>query len=449
MFLRVRRALTAGLIVMCPCGAWAQQTGLPPAGTTTVDELVARALTANRPLKIATLQAAKAQHDLDAGRTRQFVNFDLQLFEGHLNALAFTFQPGAFGTFPATGPVPPAETKVTNPAAFSTYFSVQASQPLVQLRRVHLGVRQLAAEHTVMEERRRAMEQTIVSNVRRLYYGILETQSAIAASDAGVALARERQRIAGEQVAARAMYDADLAAARADAAAKEQAGLTLRNRLATLRQQMGILVGADLDPGLVFAPAAAPPDGTLDVAAATAAALADRPDIREARLKVRQAEDAVRSKRAEYLPDVSFVARFIGMQNVGILPTNVTAVGIYGTWEPFDWGRKRAEIAANTQVHSQAALALEEAQAQARLDVDTRYRQVMEAKALVPVAELARTAAAERLRLARTRFEAKAVLQSDVLEAEAAMADAEREYQRARSAWLAADAELQRALGKR
>jgi outer membrane protein TolC len=137
------------------------------------------------------------------------------------------------------------------------------------------------------------------------------------------------------------------------------------------------------------------------------------------------------------------------MQNVGILPTNVTAVGIYGTWEPFDWGRKRAEIAANTQVHSQAALALEEAQAQARLDVDTRYRQVMEAKALVPVAELARTAAAERLRLARTRFEAKAVLQSDVLEAEAAMADAEREYQRARSAWLAADAELQRALGKR
>ena len=75
----------------------------------------------------------------------------------------------------------------------------------------------------------------------------------------------------------------------------------------------------------------------------TAAALSERPDVREAKLKVTQAQDAVKSKKAEFLPDVSLIARVIGMDNVGILPTQIVAVGVFGTWEPFDWGRKRAE----------------------------------------------------------------------------------------------------------
>jgi outer membrane protein TolC len=212
---------------------------------------------------------------------------------------------------------------------------------------------------------------------------------------------------------------------------------------------MGVLIGGDLGPDTAFAPVDTIPDMSIDLEAAKTAALADRPDVREARLKVTQAQDAVSSKKAEWLPDVSLVARFIGMQNVGILPTNITAVGVFGTWEPFDWGRRKSDIAASAQLQNEAALALEEAQAQARLDVDMRYRQLVEARALVPVADLARTAAAERLRLARARFESKAAMQSDVLEAEAAMAAAERDFQRARSAWLAADADFQRALGKR
>lgn len=447
MFLCVRRSVTAGILILGPSSVWAQPAAA--ARTTTLEELVTQALTANRPLKIATLQAGKAERDLDSARTRQYVNFEMQLFEGHINAFAFTFQPGAFGTFPATGPVPPTETKVSNPAAFSTYFSFQASQPLVQLHRVKLGVHQLEAEHTVMEERRRGVEQTVVNNVRNLYYAILEAQSAIAASDAGIALARERQRLATEQVGAQTMFEAELAAAKADTARREQAGLALRNQLATLKQQMGVLVGGSLDPSIAFAPIAAQPDAPIDLAAATTTAIADRPDVREARLKLKQAEDAVRSKKSERLPDVNLVGRFIGMDNVGILPTNITAVGVFATWDVFDWGRKRADIAATAQVAGEASLALEEAQAQARLDVDTKYRHLEEARALVPVAELARVAANEKLRLTRAQVAANAAMQSDVLEAEAAVADAERDYQRARAAWLSADADFQRAIGKR
>src|SRR6201999_1394360 len=104
--------------------SWAQPpAGAAPGRTVTLDELTGQALSANRPLKLATMEAAKAKRDVDSAKTRQYVNFELQLFEGHLNSFAFTFQEGAFGNYPATGPVPPGETKVSNPANFSTYFS--------------------------------------------------------------------------------------------------------------------------------------------------------------------------------------------------------------------------------------------------------------------------------------------------------------------------------------
>jgi outer membrane protein TolC len=449
MFVCARRTVVVGLLVLGPSTAWAQPPAGTPTRTVTLDELIARAVANNRPLKIATLQADKAARDLASGKTRQFASLELQVFEGHLNNFAFTFQPGAFGTNEQTGPVPSQVTKVSNGSNFSSYFSFQASQPLVQQRRIHLGIDQLKAEQSVMDERRRAAEQSVVNNVRNLYYAILATESAVKASDAGVAFARERQRLATEQVNAQTMFMADLAAAKADTAGREQAALTLKNQLATLTQQMGILVGGDLDPGVSFAPIGALPEGSIDLATVTAAALSERPDVREAKLKVTQAQDAVKSKKAEFLPDVSLIARVIGMDNVGILPTQIVAVGVFGTWEPFDWGRKRAEIKANSDVATSASLALEETQAQAKLDIDTKYRQLEEARALVPAAQLARDAAAEKLRLAHTRLEANTVLQGDVLEAEAALAAAERDLQRARTAWLTADADFQRALGKR
>jgi len=448
MFACARRTLVVGLLFLGPSTAAAQPPAAP-GRTVTLDELTMEALANNRPLKIAALQADKASRDVASAKTRQFASLELQLFEGHLNSFAFTFQPGAFGTYDATGPVPPAVTKVRNPANFSSYFSFQASQPIVQQRRIHLGIDQLKAEATVMAERRRAAEQSVVNSVRNLYYAILAAESAVKASDAGVAFARERQRIATQQVDAQTMFMADLAAAKADTAGREQAGLTIKNQLATLKQQMGILIGADLDPNVSFAPVAGLPEAAIDLAAVTTTALSERPDIREAKLKVTQAEDAVKSKKAEFLPDLSVIARVIGMDNVGILPTQITAIGVFGTWEPFDWGRKRAEIKANDDLARSASLALEETQAQAKLEIDTKYRALEEARALVPAAQLARDASAEKLRLARTRLDANAALQSDVLEAEAALAAAERDLQRARSAWLSADADFQRALGKR
>src|SRR6266508_1697645 len=90
--------------------ALSQTGGGPPL---TIEQAIAIAVDNNRLLKIKALDVAKADHDLAALKTRRRPNFDVTMLDGTLAApLNFTFQTGAFGTFPATGPIPFQDTSI-------------------------------------------------------------------------------------------------------------------------------------------------------------------------------------------------------------------------------------------------------------------------------------------------------------------------------------------------
>ena len=177
-------------------------------------------------------------------------------------------------------------------------------------------------------------------------------------------------------------------------------------------------MGREIDAELPFAPVDGVSQMQVDVASAQARAAKQRPEIREAQLRVQQSQQGVTAKRAERIPDVSLTTRFIGLHNIEVLPPSVASVGLQMTWNLFDWGRKRSEIFASERVLSQAEINLIETQAQVRLDVDVRYRQLVEARELIGVADLARKAADQRLRLTRARFDAQSALRGDLLQAE-------------------------------
>ena len=414
----------------------------------TLPQLIESALANNRTIKIAEASSAKAGEDAQSARTRQWPDMNLQVFEGQVSEFAFTFRTGSFGTFPTTGPIPPEDTEVPNPSKLATILQFEFSQPLTTLWRIRANVRQLEIEREVMEQRRRGRVQAVVSEVRRQYYFVLEAQSGVAAADAGVALYQELYRTAREQLAAQTVFPADVLTVQAELARREHLRTTQRHALATRKGQLGVLVGRDIDSDATFAPLEEKPTLAIDLAAAEARAMKQRPDITEAELKVRQAEQGVSAKRAERIPDISLTARFLGLQNIEVLPTTVGAVGLFGSWQPFDWGRKRRDIAASGHVLAQATLALAETQALARVEVGAKYRQLVEARELITAAEIARRAADERLKLMRARIDAQSALRSDLLQAQASLAEADRDYRRALLAGWTAEADLQRAIGE-
>jgi outer membrane protein TolC len=444
----LRSILVVGLLFACPGPMWGQTPAAPFQAPLTVQQLLDAALANNRSLKIAEAHVAKAEADANAASKRQFPALNTQLFGGPVSEFDFLFPAGVFGTFPTTGPIPPSDAKVNSPSKFATLFQFQATQPLTPLFRIRANLHQLEYERDVMQERRRARAQAISSDVRRQYYAVLEAQSAVMASDAAVNYYKELYRVARDQQDAKTAFEADTLAVQAELTRRQYVGTTLKNQLATVKQQLGITVGREIDADLPFAPAEGVSTMQVDLASAQARALKQRPEIREAQLRVQQAQQAVDARRAERIPDLNVTMRFLGLNNIEVLPPTVAAVGVQASWDIFDWGRKRSEIAASERARTEAELSLVETQAQIRLDVDVRYRQLMEARELIGVADVARKAAGERLRLTRARFDAQSALRGDVLQAEASMAEAERDYRRAVLASLTAEADLQRAIGE-
>ena len=93
-------------------------------------------------------------------------------------------------------------------------------------------------------------------------------------------------------------------------------------------EQLNNLMGIAIGTALRVAPVPDPEPDTLDQTAASARALAQRPELKAAQLKVQQAEYDRRIKRAEYIPDLSLAFTYVSAANVELVPKNISSVGL-------------------------------------------------------------------------------------------------------------------------
>jgi outer membrane protein TolC len=82
------------------------------------------------------------------------------------------------------------------------------------------------------------------------------------------------------------------------------------------------------------------------------------------------------------------------------------------------------------------------------LDVDSTFRKLAESRSLLEAAEAARTAANEKLREVNDKFRESAVLLRDVLDQQAAVANADNQYEESLLAFWSAKANFEKALGE-
>jgi outer membrane protein TolC len=449
MLTTARRAAAFLFVVLLPAQpAWSQSGGASQAPLLSIDEAIRIALENSRQVKIARLSVATAADEVAALKTRRRPNVNLQMLAGSLVApLELTFERGSIGTFSATGPIPAADTRIGNDPQFTGFVFARIAQPLTQLSTIGWGVRALSVGEELAKERVRAQEQTVRNRVQKLYYGILQAASALQANADAQALYQEVDRLVSDYVARQVLLPAEGLAIKTTLARHEQIEIVTRNTIASLKEQLNLVLGRSIVTD--FAVMAAPADTAVvaDAAALETRALEQRPEVREARLKAQQAEYDLKRSKAAARPEVSVALNYFGFYNVQVLPRNVASLGIYATWEPWDWGRRRLEAASKEHTMEQARLAIGEAEDAVRVDVRARHRQVQETAAALKVTTLAQQTARERLRVATDRFRLEASLHRQVLEAQAALADADQQHQQALTAFWSARADLEKAVG--
>jgi outer membrane protein TolC len=371
------------------------------------------------------------------------------MLDGTLAApTTFTFRTGVFGTFPNIGPIPSQDTDITSGPRLSGVLFAQVSQPLTQLRTIGFGLRALEVGRELAKEEIRAEQHVIAYNVKRLYYGLFEAEGGLVANEGALALYRELDRLVTDYIARQVALPAEGLAVKTALARQEQTGVVLRNTIATLKEQLNLQLGRDID--LPFSSAPPPPPTTFggNLSEAQAAALERRPEVREARLRAQQADYDLQRTKSAARPEVSLAFSYLGFYNFEVLPRNGAILGVAATWEPWDWGRRREEAAAKDQTREQARLAVREAEDSVRVDVSEKFRKVQEAGANLRVLELEQETARERLRVAVERYRQEATLQRQSLEAQAASADADQQYRHALAAFWTARADFERAIGE-
>jgi outer membrane protein TolC len=220
------------------------------------------------------------------------------------------------------------------------------------------------------------------------------------------------------------------------------------NGLATQREALNQLLGRDVATlfRVEFIPEQDTNDLTID--SARHEALVNRPEVREAQLKEKQAGYERRLAKAEYIPDLSLELRYQGVNNVQVLPQNVTTAGFLLTWEPFTWGRRHNKIVEATKTVEQARNGIEETESKVAVEVGAKYRKWHEASLLLKASHTAHEAATEQLRETANKYKEKAALLRDLLQAQAQNSETNFQYQQALSSYWSAFAELHKAMGE-
>lgn len=415
----------------------------------TLDEAVTLALQHNRLVKNSVLEAQKYDFQVSTARSRRKPQFQFSMLGGELlHPFDFTFEKGVFGTYPGIGPIPGENAKVHTPAVFTTYLTGSIDQPLTQQYKIGLGIHATEIGRDISREDIRAERQKIAAEVREAYFSLFAIQASVDAARQAVKTFEEAQRVTVQYVSEKTVLRADALDVDARLAKSRYELSVAEDGLATQREALNQLLGRDVATvfRVEFVPEQDTGDLTLD--SARQEALANRPECRQAQLKEKQAEYDRRLAKAEYIPDLSLELRYQGINNVQVLPQNVTTAGFFLTWEPFDWGRRHNKVLEASKTIEQARNGIQETESKVAIEVGAKYRKWQEASLLLKASRTAHEAAAEQLRVTANKYRQQAALLKDLLQAQAESSQTNFQYQEALSSYWSTFAELRQAMGE-
>jgi outer membrane protein len=417
---------------------WAQTPA--PATTTapllTLDEAIRIASGTNRDIHISKIEIIKAQEIVAQAKTNYLPKLDANVLAGvPLQPLNFRVPAGSLGTYPATGPIPATDTNIHSPVRFGAFVNASATQPLTQLFKVNLAVKQTRLGIDLAKEGVRAQSQDTVRKVKEAYYQVAQLQAQVTSARAAIQALSELSTLTEQRLAQETVLLSDSLTVKAKLKQQRYQLLTAEDAFELQKQNLNRLLGRDLRTPFSVEML---PFGELvecDLDTARKQALEQRPELRGARLQTKIADLDVRREHAKYIPDLSLQVSYLGFQNVNFLPQSTGAVGFAFQWQPFDWGYKKHRIAELKATTEQKAT------------TEEKFRKLEEARILLDAQTDQREAEQAKLGEVTNRYNQKAALLSDLMQQQAAVSQAEAQYQQALAGFWTARANFEKAIG--
>ncbi len=449
MFIRTRWvSFVIAVVLVVPSIARAQESSSTAVEELTLAHAVELALKDNRQIQVARLEVEKFNDRLAVAKTHRLPKFEFSVLAAELvNKVHFDFKKGDLGTLTGIGPVPGQDVSVTAPRKPTFFLNGSVFQPITQQYRLSLVDRKIEVGRQIADQQLRGKQLEIANNVKKAYYSLLQFQSALQSVEEELRLYQELDRVTDQNLLQQVVLKTDSLQVKTRVQHIVYEAMTLRDQLTDQNEKLNILLGRDISTEFRVSLMPEPSRFEFDLTAARSEAMAQRPELREGRLKVEAAEYDRRIKKSEYIPDLSAGVRYASIQNVKILPDNIVQAGFLLTWEPFDWGRKKREMDENVRTAEQARAGLRETQDKVLVEVGDQFRKLRQSRQLLVTAQLGQETARENVNVLNARYAAQESLFKDVLQAQSSLAEADHQYQQALLSFWTAKADFERAIG--
>jgi outer membrane protein TolC len=415
----------------------------------TLNDAVALALKENRNVQISALDVTKANEATAETKTARLPQLSTYILAGEsLTPIDFTIPKGALGVYPATGPIPAQNANISTPQNFNALIYASAAQPVTQLRKIGLAIRESRVGEELAAESLRQKKQDTAHQVKEAYYRIVQTQTQIASAQESLKYLTELSAVTDRNLSEQTVLKSDSLNVKAKLSQQRYQLLVLQDTLASQKEALNRLLGRELATNFSVEDQPLPTPEELDLTAARKEAAEKRSEVREARLQTKKTELDVRREHAEYLPDISIQMSYISLPNISFAPKNILSAGFLVQWQPFDWGQKKHKIEELKSTSKQAALSAQDAEQQVLLDVNQKFRKLTETRALLDTQAAVQETEREKLRVMMNQYQQKAALLADLLQQQSLVAQADSQYQQALAGFWTAKADFDHALGR-
>ena len=177
-------------------------------------------------------------------------------------------------------------------------------------------------------------------------------------------------------------------------------------------------------------------------------ALASHPEVAAARDEIRKASASVQLSKADYIPDLSALARYSYTSDVPFLARNFGTFGVSFTYDLFDGGRRRAALHERNSQLDEAKENLARVTEEIEVQVQTAANRLERTREMVKVSEELLALRSESSRTSAQQLEKGSLLKAQADAALAQEFDAKTTLLQSQLDYVQAQDELTQAIGR-
>ena len=296
------------------------------------------------------------------------------------------------------------------------------------------------------------VKRDIVLQVRVGYFNILTAEKLVDVAKQAVKQFEAQLEVSKAFFEVGIIPKNDLLQAEVRLANARQALVNAENNLALTKSSFNILLRRDINESLSVVDILVYKPSVLRLEESIDEALRQRPELKNAGLRVEQARESVKIARSGFFPGISLTGYYGRYSNdlslYGDLNSQRWTLEALASFNLFDWGKTAYKVGESKVKVTQAEdskLALIDG---IILEVKQDYLNMITAEKNVNVAEKSIEQAEENLRMNEERYKYQVATATDVLDAVVLLAQARVNYYGALSDFNVARARLDRAMGR-